>query len=198
MSVRGIRAVQVAAALAAAALAAGCGTVHNTIAEGTDARVILRGNDAVSYVADGRPVKGDPAIRSTYDGDVYRFANAANKQAFDANPQRYAPAYAGFCASGAPYALKANIDADVFTIYRGRLYLFGSERVKAHWLMDADENVKTGDAYWENETRDVPFRWQNFKRYTFKVPGYKTDAELDAEYLRRFGKLPPGAPPPRN
>jgi hypothetical protein len=27
----------------------------------------------------------------------------------------------------------------------------------------------------------------------FEVPGYKTGAELDAEYFRRFGKLPPGA-----
>ena len=26
---------------------------------------------------------------------------------------------------------------------------------------------------------------QNAKRYTFKVPGYKTDAELDAERERR-------------
>lgn len=173
-------------ALAAATLVTtGCGTVHNTIADGDDARLMLRGNDAVAYLTEGRPVRGSPAIRSNYDGDVYRFASDENKRAFDASPQRYAPAYAGFCASGAPYALKANIGAEVFTIYQGRLYLFGSERSKAHWLMDADENVKRGDAYWEKESKDAPFRWQNFKRYTFKVPGYKTDAELDAEYLRR-------------
>jgi YHS domain-containing protein len=198
MTLRPARFLGLPALLGAALLAAGCGTVHNTVRDGADQRVILRGNDAVAYVAAGRPVRGDPAIKSTYEGDVYRFASEANKRAFDADPKRYAPAYAGFCASGAPYALKANIDADVFTIYDGRLYLFGSERVKAHWLMDAPVNVKTGDAYWENETKDVPFRWQNFKRYTFKVPGYKTDAELDAEYFRRFGKLPPGAPPLRN
>jgi YHS domain-containing protein len=192
---RTLRALVVFGGLAALA---GCGTVHNTVRDGADARVILRGNDAVAYQTAGKPVKGDPAIRSVYDGDVYRFASVANKQAFDADPKRYAPAYAGFCASGAPYALKANVGADVFTVYQGRLYLFGSERSKAHWLMDADENVKKGDAYWANETMEAPYRWQNFKRYTFKVPGYKTDAELDAEYLRRFGKLPPGAPAPKN
>lgn len=183
---------------AAAVLATGCGAVHNTIADGDDPRLMLRGNDAVAYVTEGKPVQGSPAIRSTYDGDVYRFASEANRRLFDDSPQRYAPAYAGFCASGAPYALKANIGAEVFTVYQGRLYLFGSERVKAHWLMDADENVRRGDAYWENEMKDAPFRWQNFKRYTFKVPGYRTDAELDAEYLRRFGELPPGAPPAGN
>jgi YHS domain-containing protein len=189
-----LRFLRLAALAGAALLAAGCGTVHNTVRDGVDERLMLRGNDPIAYRTEGRPVRGDPAIKSVYDGDVYRFASAANKQAFDADPRRYVPAYAGFCASGAPYALKANIGAEVFTIYRDRLYLFGSERVKAHWLMDAEANVESGDAYWENETKHVPFRWQNFKRYTFKVPGYKTDAELDAEYLRRFGKLPPGVP----
>jgi hypothetical protein len=51
--------------------------------------------------------------------------------------------------------------------------------------MDEKKNIEVGDAYWEKETKDVPFRVQNFKRYTFKVPGYKTDAELDAEWAAR-------------
>lgn len=164
---------------------AGCGTVHNTVRDGADARLILRGNDAVSYFVDDRPVRGDPAIRSTYQGDTYRFASFAHKKMFDADPARYAPAYAGFCASGAPYALKANIGAQVHVIYKGRLYLFGSERSKANWLMDVDANVRLGDDYWEQETKDVPFRLQNWKRYVFKVPHYKTDDELDAERARR-------------
>ena len=105
--------------------------------------------------------------------------------------------WSGFCTSGAPYALKAAIHADVFAIYKDRLYLFGSERSKANWMMDADENIVLGDQYWETETKDVPYRVQNFKRLVFKVPHYKKDAELDAEYFRRYGKLPPGAPPLR-
>ena len=31
----------------------------------------------------------------------------------------------------------------------------------------------------------MPYRLQNAKRYTFKVDGYKTDAELDALYAQR-------------
>ena len=33
--------------------------------------------------------------------------------------------------------------------------------------------------------KDVPYRLQNAKRYTFKVDGYRTDAELDALYAQR-------------
>ncbi|MEK6246240.1 MAG: YHS domain-containing (seleno)protein [Pseudomonadota bacterium] len=185
----------------AAALLQGCGTVHNTMRDGDDERVMLRGNDPVSYVsayASGtQPLKGDASLQSVFDGDVYRFASEANKRIFDANPQKYAPAWAGFCASGVHYALKAAIHADLYMVYKGRLYLFGSERSKANWLMDADENIRLGDEYWQKETREVPFRLQNMKRLVFKVAHYKTDRALDAEHLRRFGKLPPGAPPPR-
>ncbi len=171
--------------LLAVLLLAGCGTVHNTVRDGADERLMLRGNDAVAYFTEGKPVPGDPALRSIYDGDTYRFASARNKQMFDADPAKFAPAYAGFCASGAPYALKANIGARVHTIYKGRLYLFGSERSRANWLIDAEDNVRLGDAYWEQETRDMPHRIQNWKRYVFKVPHYKTDDELDAERRRR-------------
>lgn len=181
---------------ALALLLQGCGTVHNTIRDGSDERVMLRGNDAVAYFTAAKPVKGDPRITSVYDGDVYRFVSEANKRLFDANPQKYAPAWAGFCASGVHYALKAAIHADVHMVYKERLYLFGSERSKANWLMDADANIRLGDAYWDMETRDVPFRLQNLKRLVFRVEHYKTDRELDAEHLKRFGRLPPGAPQP--
>ena len=184
-------------ALLLAALLAGCGTIHNTSRDGADERLALRGNDPVAYFTEGRPVRGDPAIRSQHDGDVYRFTSEAHKRLFDAEPHKYAPAWSGFCASGTHYALKAAIGADVFMIYKGRLYLFGSERSKANWLLDSDANIRLGDEYWEKESKDVPYRIQNFKRLVSKVGHYKTDRELDAEHLKRYGKLPPGAPPPR-
>jgi YHS domain-containing protein len=180
-----------------AALLQGCGTIHNTVAEGADDRLMLRGNDPVSYHTAPAPLKGDPALKSVYDGDTYRFASAANKAAFDANPARYAPAWGGFCASGIHYALKAAIHPNVYTVYKGKLYMFGSERSKANWMMDADANIILGNQYWEQETKDKPFRSQNFARYVFRVDHYKGDRELDQEHYIRYGKLPPGAPPLR-
>lgn len=73
-------------ALCTAILLQGCGTIHNTMRDGSDERVILRGNDAVSYFTSPQPLKGDPAIKSVYAGDVYRFANAEHKRLFDADP----------------------------------------------------------------------------------------------------------------
>ena len=174
-----------AAIVTALALLTGCGTVKNTVADGDDQALMLRGNDPVAYFTDSKPVPGNPAIKTVHDGVTYRFASEANKARFLADPKRFAPQYAGFCASGAPYALKASIGADTFAVVDDKLYLFGGPRSRQNWMLDYAENIRTGDMYWETETKDMPYRLQNARRYTFKVPGYKTDAELDAIYAQR-------------
>ncbi len=173
------------AALAAVALLTACGTARNTVADGDDRALMLRGNDPVAYFTDGKAVAGNPAIKADVDGVTYRFASDEHRKTFLADPAKYAPQYAGFCASGAPYALKAAIGADVFAIVDGKLYLFGSPRSRRGWMLDYRENTVAGDRYWATEMKDVPYRLQNAKRYTFKVDGYRTDAELDAIYAQR-------------
>ena len=177
--------IATALALTALGLLAGCGTVKNTVSDGDDQALMLHGNDPVAYFTENKAVKGNPAIKADYDGVTYRFASEANKAAFLKDPKHYVPQYAGYCASGAPYALKAVIGADTFAIVNDKLYLYGSPRSRQGWMLDYVENIKTGDTYWETEIKDSYSRIQNMKRYTFKVPGYKTDAELDAIYAQR-------------
>jgi len=174
-----------ALAVIALGLLAGCGTVKNTVSDGDDQALMLRGNDPVAYFTEGKAVKGNPAIKADYNGVTYRFASEANKATFLKDPKHYEPQYAGYCASGAPYALKAVIGADTFAIVNDKLYMYGSPRSRQGWMLDYVENIKTGDMYWETEIKDSYSRIQNMKRYTFKVPGYKTDAELDAIYAQR-------------
>lgn len=175
---------RLAAIILMAAALFGC-AAKNVVSDGEDRDLMLRGNDPVAYHTVGKPVRGDPAIKASYDGATYRFADEKNRALFLKEPQRYVPAYAGFCASGAHYALKAAIGANTFKIVDGRLYLFGGERSRRHWEMDQAKNIQLGDWYWENETRDRPFRPQNWYRYTFRVPHYKTDQELEAEWQAR-------------
>jgi YHS domain-containing protein len=177
--------IRICLALACALLAAGCGTVKNTVADGADQALMLRGNDPVAYFTENRAVKGSPSIKADYDGVTYRFVSDANRAAFLANPKRYEPQYAGYCASGLPYALKAVIGADTFAIVDDKLYLYGSPRSRRGWMIDYRENIEAGDRYWQSEVKDAYSRLQNLKRYTFKVPGYKTDDELDAIYEAR-------------
>lgn len=63
----------------------------------------------------------------------------------------------------------------MFKIVGGRVDLFGGPRSRRNWEMDQDRNIRLGDWYWENETRDRGYRLQNWYRYSFRVPHYKAD-----------------------
>src|SRR3546814_5820505 len=53
----------------------------------------IRGYDPVAYFNDGRPVEGKDEFTYSHEGTVWRFATAANRDAFAADPARYAPQY---------------------------------------------------------------------------------------------------------
>jgi hypothetical protein len=72
-------------ALLAGSTTALAGTVN--LAAGT---AILE-YDSVAYSTLGRAVPGDPAITASHEGATYRFASAADRDLFTANPAAYVP-----------------------------------------------------------------------------------------------------------
>lgn len=108
----------------------------------------IRGTDPVAYFKENRPVKGSEAFTATYKGSVFRFASAANRDAFAAAPERYAPQYGGFCAYAAAQGYKASIDPDAFTIVEGKLYLNYNKATEALWRKDIPGYIRKGDANW--------------------------------------------------
>jgi YHS domain-containing protein len=167
-------------AMAAVALS-GCGTLMNVSQDGADAALMLRGYDPVSYFTQPAPVRGDAAIKADHEGLTYRFANAGNKAEFLARPAKYVPAYGGFCANGAPYAIKAGGNPLNYKVVDARLFIFGDGKAKDYWELDQARNIERGDRYWETEMKDAHWRLQSYKRWVFKVPHYKTGAELEVE-----------------
>ncbi|MBM3601711.1 MAG: hypothetical protein FJX35_26255 [Alphaproteobacteria bacterium] len=168
-------------------LLSACGTLRNTVEDGPDKLLMLRGHDPVAYFTQQRAVKGDPAIKADHEGLTYCFISDEHRRAFLANPARFVPAYGGACSNGTPYAVKTHgTTGEIFEVYRDRLFVFGGRDARKHWLMEPDRNIQLADAYWENEMKDTPHKLQNLKRiFLFRVPHYKTDAELEAEWRRR-------------
>ena len=56
--------------------------------------IALDGADPVAYF-NGEALKGSPEFSTELRGVTYRFANQANLEAFDADPAKYIPDYAG-------------------------------------------------------------------------------------------------------
>lgn len=114
--------------------------------------IAVDGYDPVSYF-DGRPVEGDPDFSVSFKGVTYLFLNQTNADKFIATPEKYEPAYGGWCA----YAMGANgekvkIDPETYKIADGRLYLFynfwGNNTLK-EWNNNEKTLRSTADQNWK-------------------------------------------------
>ena len=60
----------------------------------------LEGYCPVTYQTHGAARLGSADYASTYNGVDYQFVSAAAKRLFDGAPEKYIPAYGGWCAFG--------------------------------------------------------------------------------------------------
>ena len=110
--------------------------------------VAIRGTDPVAYFRKGAAVKGNADHAYEWNGAVWHFSSAANKDAFAADPERYAPRYGGYCAWAVANGYTASTDPEAWSIYDGRLYLNYSLSVRDQWSLDIPGNVRRGNANW--------------------------------------------------
>ena len=116
----------------------------------------IDGYDPVAYFKENKPVKGSNAFTATHEGSLFRFASAENRDAFVADPKKYAPQYGGFCAYAVANGYKAKIEPDAFTIVDGKLYLNYDQSVQRRWRRDIPGYIRTGDRNWP-ELSKKPF-----------------------------------------
>jgi YHS domain-containing protein len=107
--------------------------------------VAIRGTDPVAYFTESRPVAGDPAITLDYRGAEWRFASEENKSLFASEPEKYAPAYGGYCAYGVAQGNLVKIEPDAWTIHEGRLYLNYDLGIRDTWLQDVPGYIAKAD-----------------------------------------------------
>jgi YHS domain-containing protein len=116
----------------------------------------IDGYDPVAYFKQNKPVKGSTTYTATHQGSTFRFASAANRDAFVAEPEKFAPQYGGFCAYAVAGGYKAKIEPDAFTIVSGRLYLNYDQSIQRRWRRDIPGYIGKGDRNWP-EVSKKPF-----------------------------------------
>ncbi len=110
--------------------------------------VAINGYDPVAYFTMSKPVIGDAAHTSDWNGATLQFSSAENKAMFDADPDKYAPKYGGYCAYAVSKGATAPTDPDAWTVHEGSLYLNFSVDVRSIWREDVDGNISKADANW--------------------------------------------------
>jgi hypothetical protein len=85
----------------------------------------IKGYDPVAYFTSGKPTLGLPEIEYEWDEHRYRFSRAEHRVLFKADPVRYAPQFANFCAMSLARGEIVEADPERWLISEGKLYLFG-------------------------------------------------------------------------
>lgn len=115
---------------------------------GTFSSLAVGGYDPVAYFSEGRPVKGDRQFTLKHLGAEWRFASAANRDAFAADPQKFAPQYGGYCAWAVSQGYTASGDPQHWRIVRGKLYLNYDAEVQKKWEADIPGFIAKADRQW--------------------------------------------------
>ena len=102
--------------------------------------VAIEGHDSVAYHSEASAVghtvtEGSKQFSVKYKGAKWLFANADNAQQFEANPEKYAPAYNGHCANALSLGEGLiKTDGTHWQIFDDQLYLFYAARGRDRWL----------------------------------------------------------------
>lgn len=101
--------------------------------------VALYGFDPVSYFLGEGPKAGLAEHEVIWSGVAWRFASAANKEAFLRDPEAYAPRFGGYDATAVAKGLTVRANPWLSVVRSDGLYLFRTDHGRARFV--ADESI---------------------------------------------------------
>ena len=108
----------------------------------------IRGYDTVAYFTLGEATKGSKEFEYEWMGATWRFSSAEHLALFEAEPEKYAPQYGGYCAWALAENKLASVDPKQWTIVGDKLYLNYNQKIQNKWLKDRDNLIAEGDKNW--------------------------------------------------
>jgi hypothetical protein len=109
----------------------------------------IKGYDTVAYHREGNAVEGSSQREFKWKEATWRFASSENRDLFQADPEKYAPRYGGYCAWAVSQGYTASVDPkNAWTVVEGKLYLNYNAEVKETWKKDIPGNIAKADANW--------------------------------------------------
>ncbi|MBE8158310.1 MAG: YHS domain-containing protein [Betaproteobacteria bacterium] len=109
------------------------------------------GYDVVAYFTENEAARGDAEFAAEYDGQIWHFASAANRDIFTETPEKYAPQYGGYCAYAASLNARAFGDPLVWTVHNDKLYFNYNPPTRARWEPGVNGRITKADIYWRDE-----------------------------------------------
>ena len=108
----------------------------------------LRGYDPVAYFVENTAVMGSAEFTFEWEGAIWQFTSAENRNLFASAPADYAPANGGYCTFGVVLAKKFDGDPNTWLLHDGQLYVFLNPEVKDKFLQDESGNLAKVNSNW--------------------------------------------------
>ena len=124
--------------------------------------VALAGYDPVAYFTLGKATVGNAAIQAVYQDVTYHFSSEEHRALFEAQPEKFVPAYGGWCAYAvAENAFKMEPDPTNWQIQDEKLLLFYEDfwtelqgGLKSEWNAAPQEFEQRATANWVDMTSE--------------------------------------------
>lgn len=138
----------------------------------------VSGYDVVAYfgltqapVGQSQPaaVPGKSSITADYNGATFAFSTEANRDAFLADPAKYAPQYDGHCAYGVAVGGKVPANPNLWRIIEDKLYLNITPNVVGFWEEDIPGNLNKSETNWVSLDAD-PASDRTIPQFTSEAP----------------------------
>lgn len=110
--------------------------------------VAADGHDVVAYFTRGEAVEGSDEYTHEWRGAEWRFASEDHLERFRADPEKYAPAYGGYCAYAVAEGTTEAGDPRAWTIHEGRLFFNYDDGVQELWDEDREAYIAAADRNW--------------------------------------------------
>lgn len=113
-----------------------------------DQDIAMDGYDVTAFFTKQKATKGSAQFQSNYKGINYHFENESAKALFDRNPEKYLPAFGGYCAVAASFAKVEAAQIDLFDLYKGKLYFARNAKAEKMWMEDKDGVKSRAEGQW--------------------------------------------------
>ena len=113
--------------------------------------IAIQGYDPVAYFTEKVALVGKQQIKAQFNGVTYLFSSEDNKNRFLKSPEKYEPAYGGYCAYAMAFGDKVKIDPKTFKVKNGRLFLFynfGSNNTLLDWNKSEIKLLNDAEREW--------------------------------------------------
>ncbi len=108
----------------------------------------IGGFDPVNYFTNESARRGSAAYEMVWQEVAWRFANEGNMDAFQRDPEVYAPQFGGHGAYGMSSGHSNQGNPQIWEVSGSRLYLFYSLETREKWREDSSAAIVAAEIVW--------------------------------------------------